>query len=262
MKISIITPSLNQGKFIERTIKSVLSQQFDGELEYWVIDGGSSDETIDILRKYESRLNWISEKDHGLADAVNKGLQRCTGAIIGWLNSDDLYLPGALARVAGFFSRNPEYQWAYGKCLIIDENEREIYRSVTRYKNLSLNRYSYKRLLAENYISQPAVFFGRSLINSTGSLDTGLKYAMDYNLWLRFGERYPAGVIPEYLSAFRRHSGSLSENYTRNQFIEQYAVAKSKDPGRWILTLHRFNIYKIIWGYRVLNLISKKAAIR
>ena len=257
MKITVITPSFNQGHFIGRTIESILSQDFAGELEYLVIDGGSTDGTLDILKSYGDRVTWVSEKDDGLADAVNKGLTRATGDIIGWLNSDDLYRPETLEKVAGYFSAHPESMWLYGKCRIIDENDREIYKNVTRYKNLSLKKFSYYRLLMENYISQPAVFFRRSLIEKAGPLRTDLRFAMDYDLWLRFGKRCPASVIPEYLSDFRRHSQSLSENHTARQFEEQYAVACHHGASRIQRMVHAFNIKKILWGYKVLSAFSK-----
>ena len=259
MKLTIVTPSYNQGSFIERTIRSVLGQEFEGDLEYFIIDGGSTDGTVEILKKYEGRLQWISEKDEGLADAVNKGLARASGEIVGWLNSDDMYRPGTLRTVSGYFSDHPDCQWLYGKCRIIDDKDHEIYRSVTRYKNIMLKDFRYDRLLTENFISQPAVFFRKALAEEAGKLRTDLRFAMDYDLWLRFGKKYPARVIPEYLSDFRRHRDSLSENYTGNQFLEQYAVAKSHGASKIQLALHHFNVKKIVWGYRVLSLFSGRS---
>jgi glycosyltransferase involved in cell wall biosynthesis len=257
MKITVITPSYNQGHFIERTIRSVLDQEFPGELEYLVIDGGSTDGTLAVLQKFADRLRWVSEQDEGLADAVNKGLSMATGEVIGWLNSDDLYLPGTLQAVAAHFEKNPESMWLYGKCRIIDPDDREIYRSVTIYKNLLLRAFNYGRLLTENYISQPAVFFRKKLLKEVGPLRKDLRFAMDYDLWLRFGRKYPATVLPLYLSEFRRHPGSLSENYTRKQFDEQYAVAVSHGASGMQRGIHQFNIKKIVWGYKVLSLFSR-----
>jgi glycosyltransferase involved in cell wall biosynthesis len=251
MKITIITPSYNQGHFIERTIRSVLDQEFSGELEYLVIDGGSTDGTLEVLHQYADRLRWVSEKDEGLADAVNKGLTMATGEIIGWLNSDDLYLPGTLKAVADHFEENPESMWLYGKCRIIDPDDREIYRSVTIYKNLLLHKFNFGRLLTENFISQPAVFFRKKLSEEVGPLRKDLRFAMDYDLWLRFGKKYPATVLPVYLSEFRRHPGSLSENYTQRQFQEQYAVAVSHGASGIQRGIHLFNNTKIVWGYKV-----------
>jgi glycosyltransferase involved in cell wall biosynthesis len=258
MKLSVITPSYNQGHFIERTIRSILGQEFDGELEHILIDGGSTDDTLSTLKKYQDRIRWVSEQDNGLADAVNKGFDRATGEIIGWLNSDDLYRPGTLQRVMDYFSAHPDCMWLYGKCRIIDENDQEMYKGVTGYKNLLLGKYSYSRLMTENYISQPAVFFRKKLLDEAGKLRTDLRFAMDYDLWLRFGKLYPAHVIPEYISDFRRHKGSLSENYTGRQFAEQYAVARENGATPLQLAVHRFNVQKIIWGYRVLSVLNRK----
>src|SRR4051812_39375084 len=123
MRISIVTPSYNQGAFIGRTIDSILSQQGDFELDYRVIDGGSTDGTVEVLRSYGDRLTWISEPDKGQVDAINKGLAAVTGDVIGWINSDDLLLPGALAKVAAAFRAQPETEWVHGRCVIIDEHD-------------------------------------------------------------------------------------------------------------------------------------------
>ena len=252
MKISIITPSYNQGGFIGQTIESILSQG-NGNLEYIIIDGGSNDETLDILRSYEGRIKWISEPDAGLADAVNKGICRATGEIIGWLNSDDLYLPGALQAVADYFQEHPECRWVYGRCRIIDSSGEERWNWITWYKNARLKKFTFEKLLRENFISQPAVFFRKELFEKAGGLDLSLKYAMDYDLWLRFGKITPAGVICKDLASFRRHRSSKSETGFRDQFFEQYEVAKRYGPSFFNRAAHRFNIFKIITSYRIIS---------
>jgi glycosyltransferase involved in cell wall biosynthesis len=256
MKISVITPSYNQGAFIEETIQSVLLQGVE-DLEYIIIDGCSKDGTLEILNRYNGRLTWISEPDEGLADAVNKGIGMATGEIIGWLNSDDIYLPGALQTIAGYFRDHPECLWAYGRCRIINSSGTERWKWITQYKNARLKRFSLEKLLRENFISQPAVFFRKELFEQAGALDPSWKYAMDYDLWLRFARIAPAGVLHQDLASFRRHRTSKSETGFRDQFFEQYAVAKKYGPSLFSRIVHRFNIFKIISSYRILGLFSR-----
>jgi glycosyltransferase involved in cell wall biosynthesis len=257
MNITVITPSYNQGHFIGQTIESVISQQFNGILEYLVIDGGSADSTLEILHWHRDRLKWVSEPDRGLADAVNKGVALAEGEIIGWINSDDLYLPGALEAVSAYFAEHPECGWLFGKCRIIDSAGMERWRWITRYKNLGLKFYSRRKLLRENFISQPAVFFRKDLFDRAGGLDISLRYAMDYDLWLRFSALGDPGFIDRELSAFRRHGASKSETGTRDQFLEQYRVALNHSPACSDRLIHRFNIMKIIFAYRFLGLFFR-----
>ena len=126
LSISIITPSLNQGKFIERTIQSVLQQNVNIPVEYIVVDGGSTDGTLDILQKYSEKIKWISEPDRGQSDALNKGISMASGEIIGYLNSDDIYLPGTLQKVEDQFAMHPETNWVYGMAKMIDDNDEDI----------------------------------------------------------------------------------------------------------------------------------------
>lgn len=256
MKISIITPSFNQAAFIERTIQSVLSQNYPN-LEYIVMDGGSTDGTVEILKKYSDRIIWKSEKDRGQSDAINKGLGIATGEIVAYLNSDDTYAPSALQKVADFFEHNPEKMWVYGKCKIIDAHDQEIRRPITAYKNWLLKDYSYPRLLSENFISQPATFWKRQIHAEMGFFNEMEHYCMDYEFWLRIGQKYPAGVINDYLANFRYYSDSKSGGVNKKQFQDELRLAKkfgAEYP--WAMTLHQVNYYKITLIYQFLSLFK------
>ena len=256
-KISIITPSYNQLSFLKETIESIHSQKVNAEIEHIIVDGGSMDGTVEYLKTLGDQVVWWSGKDKGQADAVNKGIGMATGEIIGWLNSDDLYLPGTLQAVTDYFSQHPDCRWLYGRCKIIDKDGKERWKWITGYKNSRLRKFTLDKLLRENFISQPAVFFRKSLFEQAGLLDLSLHYAMDYDLWLRFAKITPAGVINRELSAFRRHGTSKSETGFRDQFFEQYAVACRYNPSFFNRAVHRFNIFKIITSYRILNLFFR-----
>ncbi len=257
MKISIITPSYNQVDFIERTIQSVLSQDYSN-IEYIVMDGGSTDGTIDILKKYSNKIIWKSEKDNGQSDAINKGLKIATGDIIAYLNSDDTYEPGAFKKISDFFENNPDKKWAYGKCKIIDKQDREIRKPITWYKNLLLKKYSYKKLLTENFISQPATFWRKELLDEIGNFNEQENFCMDYEYWLRIGQKYKAGVINDYLSNFRYYSDSKSGNVDKKQFQDELRLAKKYGADKYPLAifLHSFNYYKITLIYQALTFLK------
>jgi GT2 family glycosyltransferase len=255
IRISVVTPSFNQVGFVERTLLSVKNQQTAFGVEHIVVDGVSTDGSLEVLKRYEGQIRLISEPDRGMSDALNKGFALCRGDIIGWLNTDDLYLPGTLARVAEYFDTHPECLWVYGKCRIIDEEDREIRQWITAYKNQLAANFRYNRLLLENYISQPAVFMRRDALAAAGPLDLGLPTAMDYDLWLRFAKLGKPGFIDEYLAAFRVHRNSISSKQFREQFEEQYAIHKRYDR-RWLyLFLNRVHILKAMWSYMVIHAI-------
>ena len=250
--ISIITPSFNQGEYIERTIQSVLQQEVNFPFEYIVVDGGSTDGTIDILKKYSARIKWISEKDGGQSDALNKGISMASGGIIGYLNSDDVYFPGTLQKVADQFMSNPEKMWLYGMARMINDQDVEIRKWISWYKKINSETFNYQRLLFENYISQPAAFFKKEAFDSVGAFDLTLHYAMDYDLWLRLANISPPVVIKNDLAAFRMQKHSKSSMNFKNLFIEQYLVHQRYDHNRWLLIKHRFTIALILMIYRFL----------
>jgi len=206
-KISIITPSYNQGAFIEQTINSVINQNYPN-LEYIIIDGGSTDNSVDIIKKHEKYLTyWVSEKDGGQCEAINKGFQLATGEIVTWLNSDDYYLENTLQVVADEYKRNKGADIYFGDSIDINENGLFL-------KYCTNSWFSYKALKVGLLITQPAIFFKRALLLNKGFLNENYHYCMDYELFLRFGKEVKFKYIKKPLAIFRWHSlGKSSKNY-------------------------------------------------
>jgi glycosyltransferase involved in cell wall biosynthesis len=252
----MVTPVLNSARFIRRTIESVLEQQGDFELEYIICDGGSTDKTVEIIREYQDRCRLIQRPDSGPADAINFGMDKAAGEICGWLGADDLLLPGALNLVVKTFSENPQHEWLYGRCRIIDENETEIRRGITFYKNLLGCCFSRQVLWTENFISQPATFWRADLWRRCGGLDTAYKAAFDYDLWLRFAAQSAPLSLPVYLASFRRHSASISELNFTVQFSEELAISQ-REASSLCYQIHRFNYYKIVAIYSFIEIMKK-----
>jgi glycosyltransferase involved in cell wall biosynthesis len=258
-KISLVTPSLNQGRFIQETIQSVLSQNYPN-LEYLVMDGGSSDNTLAVLKSYSNQLKWISEKDSGQTNAINKGLRMASGDILAYLNADDLLLPGTLLKVAHLFMEHPEAMWIIGQCRIINEDNREIRRLITAYKNLWLRLSHPSILLITDYISQPATFWRANVMNEMGYLDESLHYVMDYEYWLRLYSKYPPVFIPEYLAAFKIHLQSKTTSTGhKNVFIEEErAVIQRHTNSPSLMLLHNLHRLLMTSTYSLINRQSQK----
>lgn len=252
--ITLVTPSLNQGKFIETTILSVLSQGYPN-LEYLVMDGGSSDDTPKVLARYSDRIRWVSEPDHGQTNAINKGLRMTSGAIVGYLNADDTLLPGSLWKVAQAFADQPDAMWATGKCRIVDEEGSEIRKSITRYKNLLLGRHSFPLLVMTNYISQPSTFWRRDALDEVGFLEENLHYIMDYEYWLRLYSRYPPLFIREYLACFTIHPASKTTSTGhKNVYIgEEKYVIRRYTQSRALRLLHNLHRLLMTGTYKFVN---------
>lgn len=261
MKFSIVTPSFNPGRFLDATRQSILSQSGDVELEWIVADGGSTDgsrQSLAALASTDPRVQLIAEPDAGQADAVNKGLARASGDVVGWLNADDCYLPGALSAVNQAFIANPATRWVVGQCRIIDAAGREIRPGITRYKNRQLKRYTRRALIRQNFISQPAVFWRSDFGREVGPLDPTLHYTMDYDLWLRMSASSEPLILPQLLAEFRLYADSKSGQVRRQQFDEQYQVASRYfGNDRISRYVHRANVEKIVWAYRVMRLLKR-----
>jgi len=200
--VSIVTPSYNQGAFIEETIRSVLLQGYPN-LEYWIMDGGSSDNTMEVLNKYDKWLTgWISEKDDGQADAINKGWEKSTGKLLGWINSDDVLLPNSIKTCVEFLDMNPEYCFVFGDLIKTDANGRFLSR-------LTYHDFDICDLVKEaGWISQQGNLFKRSLYQKIGKLDTSLNFQMDLDYWIRAGLVCKGGYINKPLAKFRQHDNS------------------------------------------------------
>jgi len=236
IRISIVTPSFNQARFIERTIDSVLSQKGDFDLEYIVLDGGSTDGTIAILKGYGDRLRWSSGPDGGQVDAINKGLRISTGDVVGWVNSDDTLQPDALGRVAEAFQSHPGVEWVHGRCEIIDPDDRPIMRAVSAYKHWCAGRHEFEKLLVENYVSQMTTFWRRRVHAEIGYLDPALPLAFDYEFFLRLAKRGPPVYLNERIANFRYYATSKSGANLARQLNEDEAAAMRHMPAgsEWI----------------------------
>lgn len=197
--ISVITPSFNQGRFIRATIESVLNQDHP-YVEYIVADGGSTDETVPILKEYGGRIRWVSEPDNGQTDAINKGLRMSSGDIVAYLNSDDIYLPHALRNVAQAFAQHPDVDFVYGDSVAIDQDGKVLNRIKTIPFDPDILLYD------ANFICQPSSFYSRRLIEEIGPFDESLYYLMDYEFFLRAAKRkVKFHLIADYLAAIRYH---------------------------------------------------------
>ena len=196
--VSIITPSFNQAAFLQETIRSVLEQDYPNT-EYLVVDGGSTDGSVEILRKYADRITWwVSEPDKGQADALNKGLARAKGEFIAWLNSDDIYRPGAIGQAVDVLLKNPELGMVYSKLDSID-------RTGELFNTISYRQYDLLDLLTFRIIGQPTVFMRHAVLERAGPLDPTYNYLLDHHLWLRMLRLAPIKYMPVVWAAARHH---------------------------------------------------------
>jgi glycosyltransferase involved in cell wall biosynthesis len=260
--VSIVTPSYNQGAFLAETIESVLSQEGDFHVDYVIVDGASTDNSVEIIRRYESliiaqkwpircrgiRYRWVSEEDLGQTDAIVKGFRMAEGGILSWLNSDDTLLPGALEKVEGYLGSHAAVALVHGRVHFTDESGRIV-------SEVETGPTDHEGLASLNLVCQPAAFFRRTALEAAGGLDRELRYAMDHDLWIRMARQHALGYIAEFLATYRLHPESktrasahavkfqeetleiLMRHYGRAPLNRVYGYCservKSRLPGGW-----------------------------
>lgn len=248
-KVSIITPSYNQAEFLERTILSVLNQGYSN-LEYIIIDGGSSDGSLEIIKKYKRYLSyWVSEKDKGQSDALNKGFAKAIGDIVGWQNSDDIYLPGALKEAVEAFSARPGVDIVFGNAFMVDKDEKLICE--LKFTPFSLMTHLYEGMA----LSNQSCFWKRDLFKKIGMFDTSIQFSMDYEFFLRaavMGARFHH--VRRSWGAFRLHEKAKTSllrhvsTADHANIVNKYGMNKRLEPYIKRLSLLRRTGYYAIQG--------------
>ena len=251
---------MNSAATLQETLESVRSQGYP-RLEHIVVDGGSTDGTLELLAAAPD-VRWISEPDEGRVDAVNKGLRMATGDIVAWLNADDRYEPCALHTVGEALARTPGAAWATGYCRIIDGSGHEIRRAVTAYKSFLLRRWTLGLYLTQNFVADPATFVRTSAVNAVGPLNPAYLTSHDYDLWLRVARRFgPPVVLRRPLASFRMTEGTLSMAGFEGQFAEHLAAARSHGDGhRLAVAVNRAMSGAIVLTYKALRLRRQMAS--
>ena len=227
-RISIITPSYNQADFIEETIRSILLQNYPN-IEHIIMDGGSTDGTVEILRHYDAHITWVSEPDGGQADAINKGLKRATGDILAYLNSDDVYLPTALQTVAAYFQANPQVGLLYGDTEAIWADGRP--KGMIHGRPFDLHKIIHRG----HFLPQQSTFWTRAAMQKAGWFDASQYFAMDYEYFIRLGQVTQAAYLPLSLSQFRFHESSKSVTGEERHWRDILTVSEAYGMKPWTI---------------------------
>jgi glycosyltransferase involved in cell wall biosynthesis len=271
--VSIVTPSLNQAVFLGDAVASVQGQQ-GPPLEHIVVDGASADHTRELLAGQGDRVRWVSEPDAGQAAAVNKGVRMATGEILGWLNADDVYEPAAVATALAALDAHPEAALVYGDAVFVDTDGRELGPCT------QVRPFTYEELVRMgDFVAQPAAFFRRSAFEAVGGLDESLRWAMDYDLWLKIAQRFPVVYLPRRLARYRwtganktalggfarlaelelvgrRHgAGGLPALFR----LEKFALSRREAAAHW--RAHRVGAAAATWGGGAWAVLSSPRAL-
>lgn len=241
--VSILTPSYNQGRFLEETIQSVLSQDYPN-LEYIIVDGRSTDESVEIIQRYASQLGWwVSEPDQGQTDAINKGFTHAHGEVFAWLNSDDTYLPSAITQAVEFLQAHPQAALVYGDANLVDERGNVIGRFPSRQTNLQ------QLLRGSVHIPQQTTFFWAQMWRQVGPLDPSFQFAMDYDLWVRLAKLAPLVYTPKLWANFRLHGEGKSVAMDDRCYPEMIQVYQREGGGpiSWLATRWFFRRMLYAW---------------
>jgi len=252
--ISIVTPSYNQAQFIRATIDSVLSQDYPN-LEYFVMDGGSTDSTVEILKSYGNKIKWESVKDDGQTDAINKGLRLAKGDVLAYLNSDDIYLPGTLKRIGEYYAATGA-DWITGDCLTIDVvgNPSKGNWLISGYKRFLMALYSPLTLrIADSMLPQPSTFWSRKAYAKVGEFNVKYHYVMDYDYWLRMSKLYKPHDLKVPLSGFRFQSDSKSQTGRVKLMAEGLITLKENGANKFELWLHKLHSNLTLLAYNLIK---------
>ncbi len=246
--VTVVTPSFNQARFIEETICSVLEQDYP-RIEYILVDGGSTDGSLEVIRRYADRLAWwTSEPDRGQTDAINKGFAHAQGEILAWLNSDDTYLPGAITEAVDFLQANPQAGMVYGDADLVDESGAIIGKFPARQTDYRRLRQGYV------HIPQQTSFFRASLWQRVGPLDPSFYFAMDYDLWVRLARLAPLCYYPRTWATFRLHDTGKSVVADDRCWPEMLRVHRREGGGWLSLLAFKARLRPLIYAWLPLRL--------
>ena len=260
----IVMPSFNQDRYLGEAIDSVLSQM-NVDVFLRVVDGGSTDSSVEILKKYGKKISWISEKDKGQVDAINKGIKffkdkikqekiNPRNVIFAYLNSDDFYYKSTTFEAVAQQFASSQYQWCVGDAVIVNEDGKEIQSVIRWYKRVLRNLFGSFLFDILNPIPQPATFLRWNALEKTGLFNTTLNYTMDYEYWLRIKKIFGLPIfLNTPIAAFRIHSDSKGVRKFAEQFKEEYEVAKQSGAGNIALLLHSFHSFFIVTIYKILK---------